>query len=299
MNANKPSIAVTIGGVTFKNPVFSASGIWGYGDEVSRVVDVTRLGAVVTKTITLEPRPGNPPPRIHELPTGLLNSIGLENVGLDAFVTGKLPLLKEKGIDIIVSIAADTADDFTIMVERLAPLDGFKGVEVNLSCPNVEKGQLDHGRDPEFVEMISGLIKRHFPSRAVLVKITPNLTDIGTVAAAAESGGADGITAINTLLGADFDLATGKPVFAKVKAGYSGPGILPVALQKVWEVANAVSIPVVGVGGIGCIDDARKFFLAGAAAVQIGTQLFADPGLAGDLIDGLERNPHWLSNGKA
>lgn len=298
MNSNKQSIAVRIGGVTFKNPVFSASGIWGYGDEVSRVVDVAKLGAVVTKTITLEPRPGNPPPRIHELPTGLLNSIGLENVGLEAFVTQKLPLLTEKGIDIIVSIAADTADDFKIMIDRLAPLDGYLGIEVNLSCPNVEKGQLDHGRDPVFVEMISGVIKRQFPAKAVLIKITPNLTSIGEVAAAAEAGGADGITAINTLLGADFDLATGKPVFAKIKAGYSGPGILPVALQKVWEVANAVSIPVIGVGGIACIDDARKFFLAGATAVQIGTQLFADPGLAGDLIDALERNPHWISDGK-
>lgn len=294
MQSDKQSIAVTIGGVTFKNPVFSASGIWGYGDEVSRVVDITRLGAIVTKTITLEPRPGNPPPRIHELQTGLLNSIGLENVGLEAFVSGKLPFLAGRGIDIIVSIAADTEDDFKRMIERLAPLDGFLGIEVNLSCPNVEKGQLDHGRDPAFVEMISGVIKRSFPGKAVLIKITPNLTSIGEVAAAAEAGGADGITAINTLIGADFDLVTGKPVFAKVRAGYSGPGILPVALQKVWEVAQAVSIPVVGVGGIACVDDARKFFLAGASAVQIGTQLFADPGLAGELVEELERNPHWL-----
>jgi dihydroorotate dehydrogenase (NAD+) catalytic subunit len=298
MNMNKRGISVTIGGVTFANPVFSASGIWGYGDEVASLVDVTRLGAVVTKTITIEPRPGNAPPRIHELATGLLNSIGLENVGLEEFIAAKLPAVAKAGITAIVSIAADREEQFHAIADRLARLDGFSGVEVNLSCPNVEKGQLDHGRDPRFVETITRAIKDRLPRRAVLVKLTPNLTDIGEVAAAAEAGGADGITAINTLLGADFDLATGKPVFAKIRAGYSGPGILPVALQKVWEVANAVSIPVVGVGGISSVDDARKFFLAGASAIQVGTQLFADPALADTIITALENNPGWMSRRK-
>jgi dihydroorotate dehydrogenase (NAD+) catalytic subunit len=281
MNMNKRGISVTIGGVTFANPVFSASGIWGYGDEVASLVDVTRLGAVVTKTITIEPRPGNAPPRIHELATGLLNSIGLENVGLEEFIAAKLPAVAKAGITAIVSIAADREEQFHAIADRLARLDVFSGVEVNLSCPNVEKGQLDHGRDPRFVETITRAIKDRLPRRAVLVKLTPNLTDIGEVAAAAEAGGADGITAINTLLGADFDL-----------------GILPVALQKVWEVANAVSIPVVGVGGISSVDDARKFFLAGASAIQVGTQLFADPALADTIITALENNPGWMSRRK-
>jgi dihydroorotate dehydrogenase (NAD+) catalytic subunit len=288
---NKASLKLEIGGVEFKNPVFSASGIWGYGDEIASIVDVSRLGAVVTKTITLEPRSGNPPPRIRELSTGLLNSIGLENVGLENFINEKLGFIKEKGVDVIVSLAADGEAEFDVMAERLSREEGYKGVEVNLSCPNVEKGHLDHGRDPNFVEKISGIIKRRFPQKPVFIKVTPNLTDIQEVARAAEAGGADAITAINTLLGADFDLETGKPVFAKVRAGYSGPGILPVALEKVWEIAGAVSIPVVGGGGIASVEDARKFFLAGAAAVQIGTQLFTDPELGERIVHALEQNP--------
>lgn len=293
--ADEEKIAIEIGGIRFRNPVFTASGIWGYGDEISSLVDVSGLGAIVTKTITVAPREGNPPPRIHELSTGLLNSIGLENVGVDAFIDSKLPLLKEKGVSAIVSMAGDRAEEFEILSDKLASQSGFLGVEINLSCPNVEKGHLDHGSDPKFVESVTASVKSRFPDRAVLVKLTPNLTDISDVALAAEDGGADGITAINTLLGADFDLETGKAVFARVRAGYSGPGILPIALEKVWEVSQAVSVPVVGVGGISSIEDARKFFLAGARAIEVGTALFADPGLASRIVEALKEHPEWMA----
>jgi dihydroorotate dehydrogenase (NAD+) catalytic subunit len=286
-------ISVTIGGIRHKNPVFIASGICGYGEEYAPLVDLESLGGVVTKTITLRPRKGNLPPRIHELPEGLLNSIGLENVGLDRYIEEKLPRLSERNIDVIVSVAAETADEFARIAEAFAGVDGYCGLELNLSCPNIDDQALDLGRDPSFVERITRIVKDRITKKSVWVKITPNVTEVATVGLAAEAGGADAISAINTLIGMDFDLETGKPVFAKGTAGYSGPGILPIALAKVWEVAKAVSIPVVGIGGIGSVDDARKFFLAGASAVQVGTALFSDPELPGHIIDALARNPAW------
>jgi dihydroorotate dehydrogenase (NAD+) catalytic subunit len=293
----KMDISVRIGPVTFKNPVFLASGICGYGEEYSPLIDAGALGGVVTKTITLRPRAGNPPPRIHEVPTGVLNSIGLENVGLDAYITDKLPRLRDRRVDVIVSIAAEREEEFAEVAERLSGLDSFKGVELNLSCPNVNEEALDHGRNPSFVEKITRIVKDWMKDRAVLVKITPNVTDIGTVAKAAEAGGADGISAINTVLGVDFDLATGRPVFFRGSGGYSGPGVLPIALQKVWEVAKAVSIPVVGIGGIASVDDARKFFVAGASAVQVGTSFWQDPELPARIVSSFDTHPEWMRKG--
>lgn len=293
----KSDTSVQIGPVRFKNPVFIGSGICGYGEEYSPLIDIERLGGVVTKTITLRPRLGNPPPRIHEVPTGALNSIGLENVGLDQYIADKLPRLRDKGVGVIVSIAAERAEEFVEIAERLAPLDGYQGIELNLSCPNIEEEALDHGRSPEFVEEITRIVKARTPDRALLVKITPNVTDIGAVARAAEAGGADGISAINTLLGVDFDLDTGKPIFDRGSGGYSGPGILPIALQKVWEVVQAVSIPVMGIGGISTIEDARKFFIAGAVAIQVGTVLFVDPELAMTIVSAFDQHPEWMRRG--
>jgi dihydroorotate dehydrogenase (NAD+) catalytic subunit len=290
-------LSLRIGPVTFKNPVFLASGICGYGEEYSPLVDISRLGGIVTKTITLKPRSGNPPPRIHELPTGALNSIGLENVGLDAYVETKLPSLGGKGIDVIVSVAAEREEEFVAIADRLAGRQGYKAIELNLSCPNINEEALDHGRNPAFVEKITRIVKGRMPDRAVLVKITPNVTDIGTVARAAETGGADGVSAINTVLGVDFDLETGKPVFFRGSGGYSGPGILPIALQKVWEVARAVSIRVVGIGGISSVEDARKFFIAGASAVQIGTAFWQDPELPSRIVSAFETHPEWMRKG--
>lgn len=287
------NISVQIGPVTFKNPVFLASGICGYGQEYASIIPQEELGGIVTKTITLLPRAGNPPPRIHELPTGALNSIGLENVGLAAYIREKLPLLKQMNIGAVVSITAETVGEFESMAETLAPLEGYQGIELNLSCPNVEGG-LDHGRNPENVEKITHAVKKRIPSKSLWVKITPNLTDITVVARAAEAGGADAVSAINTLIGADFDLETGEPVFARVGAGYSGPGILPIALHKVWDIHRSVSIPVIGIGGISSVEDARKFFMAGAAAVQVGTAMYSDPGLPVRIVRELENHPQWM-----
>jgi dihydroorotate dehydrogenase (NAD+) catalytic subunit len=287
----KRNLEVRIGPVTFKNPVFLASGICGYGEEYTSLVPQGELGGIVTKTITRLPRPGNPPPRLHELPTGLLNSIGLENVGLDIYIERKLPILKDLGVDVVVSITAGGENEFAEIADRLAKERGFSGIELNLSCPNVDGKALDHGRDPAFVERITRTVKQRIPDRSLWVKITPNLADIGPVARAAESGGADAVSAINTLIGADFDLKTGRPVFARVGAGYSGPGILPVALFKVWEASRAVSIPVIGIGGIASIEDASKFFLAGAAAIQVGTALYADPELPIRIVNALSTQP--------
>ena len=293
----RTDISVQIGPVRFRNPVFLASGLCGYGEEYAPLIDVERLGGIVTKTITLRPRTGNPTPRIHEMPTGALNSIGLENVGLDVYVSDKLPRLRERRVDVIVSIAAESAEEFEEIADTLAGVTGYKGVELNLSCPNVEEKVLDHGRNPGFVERITRVVKERIPDRALLVKITPNVTDIGNVAKAAEAGGADGISAINTVLGVDFNLDTGTPVFYRGSGGYSGPGILPIALQKVWEVSRSVSIAVVGIGGIGSLDDARKFFIAGASAIQVGTALWQDPGLPERIISGFEEHPEWMKKG--
>lgn len=283
---------LTIGSEVFRNPVFIASGICGYGEELAGVVNLSRLGGIVTKTVTLAPRPGNPPPRIRELGTGLLNSIGLENVGIDVFLVEKLPALAGRGVGVVVSIAGDGRGEFEIMAERLAGAEGFKAVELNLSCPNVERGMLDHGADPLFVEQVTTAVKKRL-EKPVLVKITPNVTSVAEVALAAEAGGADGITAINTVVGADFDLTSGKAFFERGRAGYSGPGILPIALAKVWEVAEVIEIPVIGVGGISSVEDARKFFLAGASAVQVGTAVFSDPFLPERIVEAWERDPHW------
>ncbi len=288
---------VRIGPVTFKNPVFIASGICGYGEEYSPLIRIEDLGGVVTKTITLRPRLGNPPPRIHEIPTGALNSIGLENVGLDNYITDKLPRLRDRGVGVIVSIAAELAEEFVEFAEKLAPLDGYQGVELNLSCPNIDEEALDHGRNPEFVEEITRIVKTRLPERALLVKITPNVTDIAAVARAAEAGGADGISAVNTIVGVDFDLDSGRPIFDRGSGGYSGPGILPIALQKVWEVAQAVSIPIMGIGGISSIEDARKFFIAGASAIQVGTALFVDPELTMNIVSAFDDRPEWMRRG--
>jgi len=288
-------ISVQIGPVRFKNPVFIASGICGYAEEYSPLINLSRLGGVVTKTITMLPRKGNLPPRIHELPHGMLNSIGLENVGLDRYVKEKLPQLNQRpDVGVMVSVAAETEEEFIQLAEAFAPMDGYAGLELNLSCPNVKGEALDQGRNPTLVERITRIVKERIPKKSLWIKVTPNITDVGVVARAAEQGGADAIAAINTLVGIDFDLETGKPVFARGSAGYSGPAILPIALQKVWECSRAVTIPIVGIGGITHIDDARKFFLAGATAIQVGTTLYNDPALPERIVDALAENPEWI-----
>jgi dihydroorotate dehydrogenase (NAD+) catalytic subunit len=242
----------------------------------------------VTKTLTVEPRLGNPQPRVRETAHGMLNSIGLENVGLSVFLDEKLPALRRQNVTTIVSLAGRMEEEFGQMIERLAAHEGWSGVELNLSCPNVAHGGLDFGQDPARIERITKIAKQALPNdRCLWVKLTPNVSSIGMLASAAEEGGADAVTCINTVLGMAVDLDRKRPVFPRGVAGYSGPAILPIALAKVWEVANAVSIPVVGVGGISRVEDVLSFFVAGATAVQVGTSLFPEPDLANRFVDDL------------
>lgn len=289
--------------MTLPNPVLLASGICGYGEEYAPVIPVDRLGALVTKTVTPKPRPGNPTPRLKETEYGLLNSIGLENVGFDAFFEEKLPLAAEVGFRMLVSLSAGTVDEFRNMAARLAEASEraggrkFLGVELNLSCPNVDRG-LEFSQDPHLVEEVSRAVKKKLPDRAVVTKLTPNITSIGEIARAAEAGGADAVSGVNTFTGLDIDLETERPVFARGTGGYSGPAIFPMALAKVHEMARAVAIPVIGIGGMSSLDDVKKMLLAGASAVQLGTIIYARPDLALEALEMLEQNTSFMERVK-
>lgn len=271
----------------FPGRIWTASGCFAYGLSGHGMKSpdfkspYTGLGAVVTKTVTPQARPGNPMPRLCELPTGAINSIGLENVGLGEFLSDVLPRLEELGVPTVVSVAATVPEEFGEMTQRLhevaAGFEHWHGVEVNLSCPNVAEGGHDFGRDPETVASCVALARTQLPDRALLVKLTPNVADIASLAAAAGKAGADAVSAINTVVGLDVDLATGRPVLPRRFGGYSGPGVLPIALAKVDEIVNRAQVPVVGVGGIGTAEDALKFFALGAVAVQVGTAQMRDP----------------------
>ena len=278
---------VRIGPAEFANPYFAASGCFGYGLEYAADIRPGELGAVVTKTVTPLPRGGNPVPRLQETPSGLLNSIGLQNVGLEAYLREKLRPLVEAGGVPFVSIAAETVEEYVRMAERLAVFAEIPAVEVNLGCPNVDAGGDRDAAEARAVERITRAVKERLRDRAVAIKLTPNVTDIVLLARAAEQGGADAIVAINTLAGMDIDLERGRPTFARVRAGLSGPAIFPVALLKVWEIAGAVRIPVVAVGGIASAREALKFFMAGATAVQLGTVLFSRPTLLSEVREGV------------
>ena len=284
----------------FPGRIWTASGCFAYGLSGHQMKSpefdspYQGLGAVVTKTVTSAPRSGNPMPRLCELPTGAINSIGLENVGFEAFLSDILPRLEELGVPTVVSLAATVTDDFGEMTRRLheaaAGFDHWHGVELNLSCPNVAEGGHDFGRDPETVARCVELSRQQLPDRALLVKLTPNVADIAILAAASGKGGADAVSAINTVVGLEVDLTTGRPVLPRRFGGYSGPGVLPIALAKVDEIVNKTQVPVVGVGGIGTADDALKFFALGAVAVQVGTAQMRDPftaaSIARELSDG-------------
>ena len=271
----------------FKNPYFAASGCFGYGLEYRQFIPPGELGAVVTKTITLEPRAGNPLPRLRETPSGLLNSIGLQNVGLEVYLREKLPELVAAGGTPFVSIAATALEEYERMAERLAAHPAVSAVEVNLGCPNVDAGGDRDAAEARAVERITRAVKERLPGRCVAVKLTPNVTDITNLARGAEQGGADAVVAINTLGGMDIDIEHGRPTFVRERAGLSGPAIFPVALLKVWEIAAAVRIPVVAVGGIAGPEQALKFFMAGAVAVQLGTVLYSRPTLLAEVRAGV------------
>jgi dihydroorotate dehydrogenase (NAD+) catalytic subunit len=278
---------VQLGPVRFANPYFAASGCFGYGLEYAQDLPPHELGAVVTKTITLLPREGNPPPRLAETPSGLLNTIGLQNVGLEVYLRDKLPELVRAGGTPFVSIAATALEEYAQMAERLAAQPEIVAVEVNLGCPNVDSGGDRDAAEARAVERITRAVKERLADRCVAIKLTPNVTDIVNLARGAEQGGADAIVAINTVAGMDIDLGRGRPTFARQRAGLSGPAIFPIALLKVWEIAGAVRIPVVAVGGIAGPEQVLKFFAAGAAAVQLGTILYSRPTLLAEVRAGV------------
>ncbi|MDZ7291111.1 MAG: dihydroorotate dehydrogenase [candidate division KSB1 bacterium] len=279
-------LQITIRNVTFPTPVFVASGTFGYGQEAADFVDLTGLGAIITKSIGAQPRLGNPPPRLFETTAGLLNSIGLQNVGVQNFVSAKLPFLKTLGVPIIVNIAGRTCEEFVSVVRTLEEQAGIVGYELNFSCPNVKEGGLGFSQKAEITELATRQV-RSLTQRLVIPKLTPNVTSVGDIAKAAEAGGADAISLINTLTGMAVDIETWQPRINTVVGGYSGPAIKPVALAKVYEASKAVKIPVIGIGGIMTWQDAVEFFLVGAHAVQIGTANFIDPRTAVLVTQGL------------
>ena len=279
-------LSVEIGSLKLKNPVMVASGTFGYGTEYSQLLDVSKLGALLTKTITLRMRPGNPSPRIWEVGGGMLNSIGLANVGVDAFIAEKLPVLKEIDTTVVVNIAGSSIEEYWEVTEKLESHPGFEGFEINISCPNVKDEGMAFGSNPKVTEQIVKGVRER-TQRTIIPKLTPNVTSISEIARVCEASGADAISLINTLVGLSVDIETRRPRLATICGGYSGPTIKPVALAKVFEVFNAVSIPVIGIGGISNLNDAVEFFITGATAIQVGTANFVNPQTSIEIIEGL------------
>ncbi len=280
-------LTTQIGTLRLRNPVLSASGTFGSGWEGRGFSDLSRVGALVSKTVTVRPRHGNPPPRIWETAAGMLNSIGLENRGADWFLQDTLPKMKSLGAPVIVNIGGEAVAEFVELAGRFSAA-GVDALEVNLSCPNVQEGKLLFSTDPRLTEQAVRAVKA-VATVPVFAKLSPNVTDIGAIARAAEQGGADGITAINTLIGMAVDWRRRRPVLGKVIGGLSGPAIKPVALRMVYEVARTVRIPILGVGGAATAEDVLEFLCAGASAVQIGTAAFADPAIMTRTLDRLEQ----------
>ena len=277
---------VTIAGVELKNPVMTASGTFGSGMEYSEFVDLSRLGAVVTKCVANVPWPGNPTPRIAEIRGGMMNAIGLQNPGIDTFCERDLPFLQKYDTKVIVNVCGHSAEEYCAVVERLAdqPIDMM---EINISCPNVKCGGIAFGQDPKAVEEITREIKRH-AKQPVIMKLSPNVTDITEIARAAEAGGADAVSMINTLTGMKIDVNRRTFAIANKTAGVSGPAVHPIAVRMVYQTAQAIQIPIIGMGGIATAEDALEFILAGATAVAVGTANFRNPMTTIEVIDGIE-----------
>ncbi len=279
-------LRVEIAGLKLKNPILTASGCFGYGEEAADFFDLDKLGGIVTKSITPLPRTGHPPPKVAETGAGMLNAIGLTNVGLDKFITDQLPRLREIDTAVIVNIAGTTVDDYKYLAKRISAEPGVDAIEINISCPNVDRGGLEFGASPESAAKVTEACKR--VSRVpVIPKLSPNVSDIVAIAKAVENAGADAISLINTLVGTAIDIETKKFKLSNQFGGLSGPAIKPVALAMVYNVASSVKIPVIGLGGISSGGDVIEFLLAGASAVQIGTACFAEPTIFLRVIDEL------------
>jgi dihydroorotate dehydrogenase (NAD+) catalytic subunit len=282
----RPDLSVNLAGIRLKNPVLTASGTFGYGEEFRGIIDLDRLGGVIVKGVSLRPIEGNPPPRIWETPSGMLNAIGLENPGVDVFLNEKLPYLRTFDTAVIVNVFGYSLEDYIAVVERLDGASGIAGLEVNISCPNVKAGGIVFGTNIKAsFELLSAL--RRSTRLPLIAKLSPNVTDITEFARAAEDAGCDGLSLINTLLGMAIDVRTRRPRLANRTGGLSGPAIRPVAVRMVWQAAQAVRLPIIGMGGILTAEDALEFILAGATAVAVGTGNFVNPRATLDVIDGM------------
>lgn len=287
MAPRPPQMETVIGAIAMRNPVMTASGTFGYGREFADLLDLDRLGAIVVKGLALRPVPGNPPPRIVETASGMLNAIGLENIGIEAFAAEKLPFLCTLKTPIIANIYGTTEEEYAALAERIDALEGVAGVEVNISCPNVKAGGMAFGADPEAAARVAAAVRAK-TSKTVIVKLSPNVADIAAIARRVADAGADALSLINTLTGMAIDSETRRPRLANITGGLSGPAIKPVALRMVWQTAQAVDLPVIGIGGIMTAVDAVEFLIAGASAVQVGTANFINPQATVEIAAGIE-----------
>jgi dihydroorotate dehydrogenase (NAD+) catalytic subunit len=285
---SKSRLAVDIAGVRFANPVLTASGTFGYGVEFAPYMDLNRLGGVVVKGLSLKPREGNPGPRIAETPCGMLNAIGLQNIGVDAFIEEKMPELRRYSTRVVANIFGETIDEYAEVARRLDGVPGVDALEINISCPNVKKGGIVFGTDPREAARVVEAVKKAAGSTTVWTKLSPNVTDIKTMVRAVEDAGTDAISLINTLTGMVIDVEQRTTVLATGTGGLSGPAIRPVAVRMCWEAASVAGVPIVGMGGIVTARDALEFIIAGASAVQVGTANFITPDAAIAVVDGIE-----------
>jgi dihydroorotate dehydrogenase (NAD+) catalytic subunit len=283
-----PDLSVRLGPLRLKNPVMTASGTFGYGEEFADFLDLGCLGAVVVKGISLLPRPGNPPPRIVETPAGMINAIGLENVGVEVFLASRLPRLRERGVPVIVNIFGNTVEEYAELASRLDGAAGIEALEINISCPNVKQGGMIFGTDPAMAAKVVEAV-RLSTGLPLITKLTPNVTRIGEIARAVVDAGSDILSCINTVAAMAVDIFSRRPKLANVMGGLSGPAIRPVALRCTYEVVRSVNVPVIGVGGITGAADALEFLLVGARAVQVGTANFINPATAVEIVEGIER----------
>lgn len=284
----KPDMSVELAGIKMRNPVMTASGTFGYGAEFGEYMNLESIGAMISKGLSLKPKAGNPTPRIVETPGGMLNAIGLQNVGIDAFISQKLPYLSKVATPVIVNLYGNTLEEYGEVASRLDSLDGVAGIEVNISCPNVKQGGIVFGTDPQAAQEVVRLVRRS-TSKPLIVKLSPNVTDVVLMAKACADAGADALSLINTLTGMAIDLDRRRPILANITGGLSGPAIKPVALRMVWQVARNVKLPIIGIGGIMNARDALEFILAGATAVQVGTASFLDPSAAQTIAQDMEK----------
>lgn len=283
-----PNLSIDIAGLRLKNPVMTASGTFGYGEEYSEFFDLNRLGAIVVKGLSAAPRQGNPTPRVVETPAGMLNAIGLQNIGVKAFIKEKLPFLRQFNTPVIVNFFGDMIDEYVKAAYELSNAEGIHGLEMNISCPNKQAGWIVFGTDPEIMKQVIAAVRKT-TNLPLIVKLSPNVTNIGLMAKIAEDCGADAVSLINTITGMAIDVKKRRPVLANNTGGLSGPAIRPIAVRMVWEAYKAIKIPIIGMGGIMTTNDALEFLIAGAKAVAVGTANFINPLATIEIIEGLKR----------